>query len=139
MHVHSQGDQQRKRKLRCSAKREGTFRLLFPQAGGGERRLFIRAMPGARGRNAPSYARSPDKVRAAGRGHTRLRADPPGLQESRGGAHTARLRGAAVVEEPRSPQDSAAAPAWTLPARRRIYPASGASWRSSVRAISLVL
>lgn len=65
MHVHSQGDQQRKRKLRCSTKREGTFRLLFPQAGGGgQRRLSSRAMPGSRGRNAPSYARRPDKLRA---------------------------------------------------------------------------
>lgn len=49
MHVHSQGDQQRKRKLRCSTKREGTFRLLFPQAGGGQRRLSSRAVPGAKG------------------------------------------------------------------------------------------
>lgn len=49
MHVHSQGDQQRKRKLRCSTKREGTFRLLFPQTGGGQRRLSSRAVPGAKG------------------------------------------------------------------------------------------
>lgn len=91
--------------------------------------------------NAPSYARRPDKLRGGGggRGQARLLADPPGPRKSRGRSHTAELRDAAAAEGPGSPPDSTAAPAGTLPARRRIYPASGASWRSSVRAISLVL